>query len=37
MYIFEYLLYILKNQMGMFRYFKIPDVILSLVSPEKLN
>ena len=24
-------------QMGMFGYSKIPDVILSLVSPEKLN
>ena len=37
MYIFEYLMYIFKNQMGMFGYFKIPDVILFLVSPEKLN
>ena len=37
MYRFEYLLSILKNQMSMFGYFKIPDVILSPISPEKLN
>ena len=37
MYIFEYLMYIFKNQMDMFEYFKIPDVILSQVSSQKLN
>ena len=37
MYIFEYLMYIFKNQMGMFGYFKIPDVILTLASSQKLN
>ena len=37
MYIFEYLMYIFKNQMSMFGYFKIPDVILTLASSQKLN
>ena len=37
MYIFEYLVYIFKNQMGMFGYFKIPDVILTLASSQTLN
>ena len=37
MYIFEYIMYIFKNQMGMFGYFKIPDVILTLASSQKLN
>ena len=30
-------MYIFKNQMGMFGYLKIPDVILSLVSSQKFN
>ena len=37
MYIFEYRMYIFKNQMSMFGYFKIPDIILTLASSQKLN
>ena len=37
MYMFKYLMYIFKNQMAMFGYFKIPDTILSLVSVQKLD
>ena len=30
-------MYIFKKEMDMFEYFKIPDVILSQVSSQKLN
>ena len=31
------IMYIFKNQVSMFGYFKIPDVILTLASSQKLN
>ena len=37
MYMFEYLMYIFEDQMCLFGYFKTPDVILSLVSSQKLD
>ena len=36
-YMFEYLMYIFEDQMCMFGYLKTPDVILSLVSSQKLD
>ena len=37
MYMFEYLMYIFEDQMCIFGYLKIPDIILSLVSSQKLD
>ena len=37
MYMFEYLMYIFEDQMRMFGYLKTPDIILSLVSSQKLD
>ena len=37
MYIYEYLMYVFEDQIGMFGYFKISDIILSLVSSQKLD
>ena len=37
MYMFEYLMYIFEDQMCIFGYLKIPDIILSLVSTQKLD
>ena len=34
---FEYLMYIFEDQMCIFGYLKIPDIILSLVSSQKLD
>ena len=34
---FEYLMYIFEDQMCIFGYLKIPDIILSLVSSHKLD
>ena len=37
MYMFEYLMNIFEDQMCVFGYLKIPDIILSLVSSQKLD
>ena len=37
MYIFEYLLYVFEAQICMFGCTKIPDIILSLLSSQKLD
>ena len=37
MYMFEYLMYIFEDQMCIFGHLKIPDIILSLVSSQKLD
>ena len=37
MYMFEYLMCIFEDQMCIFGYLKIPDIILSLVSSQKLD
>ena len=34
---FEYIMYIFEDQMCTFGYLKIPDIILSLVSSQKLD
>ena len=37
MYMFEYLMNIFEDKMCVFGYLKIPDIILSLVSSQKLD
>ena len=37
MYVFEYIMYIFEDQVCIFGYLKIPDIILSLVSSQELD